>query len=88
MRFIFSIYNMSAPFADYKDIFGKPREGVHEARVFGLAAIDVLFTLIAALLLPGNKLRNFVLLVILGCILHALFGVDSELNRRIGQILN
>lgn len=78
------MYKMTAPFAEYKDIFGKPREGVHATRIFGLAAIDLIFTLIAALLIPGNKIRNFLVLIALGCIMHALFGVDSELNRIIG----
>ena len=32
----------------YKDIFGKPNEGVHKYRLFNIAIVDMSFTIIAA----------------------------------------
>ena len=32
----------------YKDIFGKPNEGVHKHRLFNIAIVDMSFTIIAA----------------------------------------
>lgn len=75
---------MTAPFSQYKDIFGKPGEGPHKDRIFGFASIDILFTLIAALLIPGDKVRNFIFLMILAIILHTLFGVETALNKKLG----
>lgn len=75
---------MSAPFIKYRDIFGRPGEGVHSHRTFGFASIDILFTIIAALLIPGNKLRNLAVLMLLAIILHALFGVETTLNKKLG----
>jgi hypothetical protein len=38
-------------FCNYKDILGKSNEGVHSIRIFNLAIIDILFTIIAAYLI-------------------------------------
>ena len=32
----------------YKDIFGKPKTGVHKIRLFNIAFIDFIFTLLGA----------------------------------------
>jgi len=32
----------------YKDILGKPGEGIHSIRLFNVAIMDVLFTIIGA----------------------------------------
>jgi hypothetical protein len=77
---------MTAPFIQYRDIFGRPGEGPHEHRTFGFASIDILFTIIAALLIPGDKLRNFVALMLIAIILHALFGVETTLNKKLGLV--
>ena len=38
-------------FKDYADIFGKPNEGIHSTRIGGYAFVDILGTLIIAVLL-------------------------------------
>jgi hypothetical protein len=38
-------------FTEYRDIFGKPNEGIHERRFLGMAVWDIVFTLIAAVLI-------------------------------------
>ena len=36
------------PLSDYKDIFGKPGEGGHAYRIFDIAIVDVIFTIISS----------------------------------------
>lgn len=67
----------------YKDIFGKPREGVHAIRIFDIAIVDLLLTFLAAWFIsdkyfPGNLLVVFFALFLLGMIMHRLFCVDSK----------
>ena len=35
-------------FCKYKDIFGKPKEGVHSYRIMNIAIVDVLATILLA----------------------------------------
>jgi hypothetical protein len=73
--------------AQYKDIFGKPGEGLHAVRVCDIAIVDVLFTLLASMLL--SKLFNvqvmymFIILILLGIAMHAIFQVDTTINKLI-----
>ena len=41
-----------------RDVFGRPGEGVHEARLFGLAAVDVVATALAAVLVAWLIARS------------------------------
>lgn len=70
----------------YKDILGKVGEGVHSYRIFNIAYVDVLFTIIGAyviyLFLP--KINYFVILIslfILGIILHRIFCVRTTIDK-------
>ena len=69
----------------YKDILGKPRQGFHKARLFGLARNDLIGTAVVALLISHSSFSKFIttflLLVIVGIYLHWIFGVDSTLLR-------
>ena len=68
----------------YKDIFGKPREGVHSYRFLDFAIIDIIFTIIGAYIISKYSNYNFykilLFLFILGIILHKLFCVNTKLN--------
>jgi len=70
-------------FCQYKDIFGKVKEGVHSYRIFDIAIIDVLFTILAAFLIAKyfNNFNNFLIILIflfiLGIIFHRLFCVKT-----------
>jgi hypothetical protein len=33
---------------EYSDIFGKPNQGIHSIRIFDIAIVDVLLTIIVA----------------------------------------
>jgi hypothetical protein len=69
-------------FAKYKDIFGKPKEGVHSIRLFDFAIIDIIMTFVGAYFISKYYKINiwliFTLLFIYGQILHALFCVETK----------
>ena len=73
----------------YKDIFGKPGQGVHSYRIANIAIVDVLFTLIGAYLINRyffNKkhlIKTTLILFILGIIFHRLFCVKTTINNLI-----
>lgn len=72
----------------YRSIFGDPGEDIHSYRFFSIAIIDLVFTMIAAYYLPFyDKFTNFILLLILGIILHRIFCVNTTVNKYIfGEI--
>jgi hypothetical protein len=69
----------------YSDILGKPNEGVHSYRLFGIAILDVIMTIVAAFLisyfLKFSFLYTLVFLFILGIILHRLFCVKTTVDK-------
>lgn len=76
----------------YKDIFGKPNKGVHSYRIFNIAIIDFLLTMIVAFIISYtlNKsfLYCFVLLFIFGIILHKLFCVNTTITKLLFGVLS
>ncbi len=69
----------------YKNIFGEERQGLHAYRLPGdFAAVDVLLTIILAMLLASNS-KQFIfiliLLIILSIYLHWLFCVPTTTNK-------
>ena len=73
-----------APFAKYKDAFGRPGEGSHAFQIAGIAVVDTLLTVIGAYLISRAThwpfLAVLVILVILAVLVHGLFGVTTRLN--------
>jgi hypothetical protein len=69
----------------YKDILGKPKEGLHKYRFFGVAIVDVVLTIIVALLISYFFKLSFwitlVILFVLGIILHRLFCVPTTIDK-------
>ena len=70
----------------YKDILGKPGQGIHSYRIFNIAYVDVLFTIIGAYIiyLFFPKMNYFVILIllfILGIILHKIFCVRTTIDK-------
>lgn len=78
-------------FCKYKDIFGKPKEGVHSYRIMNIAVIDLALTLIGAyilsILLGITYWKTAVGLLILGTIAHLLFCVDTTVTIFVKKIL-
>ena len=66
----------------YSTIFGRPKEGVHKHRLFGVAIVDVLLTIVGAFLISR---RHFWIVLIglftLGIILHRLFCVRTTIDK-------
>lgn len=71
----------------YKNIFGKPNTGIHSIRIFNIAIIDVLGTIIASYFISKKFNINFTKTLlwtfIFGIILHKLFCVDTTVSKLI-----
>ena len=79
------------PFKKYSEIFGKVNEGVHSYRIFNIAIMDVISTIIGALVISIIFKINFGLILIflflLGIVLHRLFCVNTTINKMIFGII-
>lgn len=73
---------------EYKDIFGKPGEGVHETRFLGMAAVDLLgfIILVAGIVMffGTDPTRTLLITTIITILLHYLFCVPTALNKTLG----
>jgi len=73
---------MSCP---YKDLFGKPGEGPHSLRVFDIAIVDVVLTLLSAYALAYTFRISFLYtsagLFLAGIVLHRLFCVRTTVDK-------
>ena len=73
----------------YKDVLGIPNKGIHSYRLFGVAIVDVIMTVILAYLISIFTRYNFtktvIFLFILGIILHRIFCVDTTVNKLISK---
>ena len=70
----------------YKDVLGKPKQGLHKYRIFNIAIVDVLLTIAGAYLfyLFNPKFNFFVILLclfFLGIVLHRLFCVRTTVDK-------
>ena len=69
-------------FSKYKDMFGKPNEGVHSHRIYDYAIVDILMTLIGGYFIAKyynlNIIYGFIILFLIGQICHILFCVDTK----------
>jgi hypothetical protein len=74
----------------YKDIFGRPREGAHAYRIFDIAVVDVVSTIVVAFVIArvfGLVFwKSLVVLFILGIILHRMFCVRTTVDRLVFPI--
>jgi hypothetical protein len=69
----------------YKDIFGKVGEGPHSIRLFNIAIVDVIGTLVLAYFLNNYLKKNFtlifLLLMIFSIFIHRLFCAKTTLTK-------
>ena len=72
-------------FKDLKDIFGKPGQGAHSYRLFNIAIIDVILTILLALLISYlfdlSYLKTTLILFLFGIIFHRLFCVRTTIDK-------
>ena len=70
-----------------KDIFGNPGEGIHSYRIFNIAYVDVIITLMGAyiiqkLFFKENKyLKVLFYLFLIWIILHRIFGIRTTIDK-------
>jgi len=73
----------------YKDVFGKPNTGAHSFRIFNIAVVDVVLTILLAYVISkGFKLKFFKVLIVtflVGIFFHYIFCVNSTVNNFIFQ---
>jgi len=71
----------------YKHIFGAEKTGVHQYRLFGIAIMDLLFTIIGVGIISYFSGLNFWILLLIailsGIVLHRLFCVNTTINKLI-----
>lgn len=69
----------------YKNALGKPQKGIHSYRLFGVAIMDVIFTIIGAYLFSRffgfSFLYTLIFLFVLGILLHRLFCVRTTIDK-------
>ena len=80
-----NIFVLYMSLCQYRNIFGKPGEGVHSYRIFNIAIVDLGLTLLVAYLLSVMLKKSFALissiLLILGVVLHRLFCVRTTVDK-------
>jgi uncharacterized membrane protein len=69
----------------YKDIFGRPREGAHAYRIFDIAVVDVVATVIVAFVIARvfsvAFWKSLVGLFLIGIISHRVFCVRTTVDK-------
>ena len=69
----------------YKDIFGKPDEGIHSYRIMNIAIFDLIGTIIIAYILSYFTNIDFIkillLLLIIGILCHHIFCVKTTIDK-------
>ena len=70
---------------EYSDIFGKPNQGVHSIRIFDIAIVDVLLTVLIAYMISIYFNKSFIIILLVfficGIILHKLFCVKTTVDK-------
>jgi fatty acid desaturase len=69
----------------YRNIFGVSGKGIHSYRVFGIAVVDVIVTLVAAIALAYfcrlPVLWTVIVIFILGIFMHRMFYVRTTVDK-------
>lgn len=69
----------------YKNALGEPGKGIHSYRLFGVAIMDVIMTIIGAYMISYFFKYNFIYTTIflfaLGILLHKLFCVKTTVDK-------
>ena len=69
----------------YKHALGVPNKGIHSYRLFGVAIVDVIMTIIAAGIIAFffkfNFIYTMIILFTVGIVLHRLFCVRTTVDK-------
>lgn len=78
-------------FCKYSDIFGKPNTGSHKYRLFDVAIVDLVLTIIVAYLLSLSLSYSFGLifawLMVLSIVFHKLFCVETTVVKLLNKAI-
>ena len=78
---------MELSLCPYKYLFGEPKKGIHKYRIFDIAIMDVLQTIIFAYLLSYFFKKKFhevaIALFLLGIIAHRIFCIRTTIDKLI-----
>jgi hypothetical protein len=67
----------------FADILGKPGTGVHSIRIFNIAVVDVLLTIVLAYYTKGPYpfWKSLLFWFILGIVIHKIFCVNTTVGK-------
>tara|TARA_Y100000590_G_C15704165_1_gene1007937 strand:- start:2050 stop:2295 length:246 start_codon:yes stop_codon:yes gene_type:complete len=74
-------------FCKYKDIFGKPKTGLHSYRIFNIAVVDFLLTILLAKFIEFYIIKDksfwkiLIVTFIIGIITHRIFCVQTTIDK-------
>lgn len=73
----------------FRHVFGIEKEGIHRYRFYNIAVADTLMTIVGALIISYIYQYNFfivfIILLIVGTLLHRLFCVETTLTNIVFQ---
>lgn len=76
------------PLSIWKNMLGKPNVGIHSIRIFDIAIIDYILTILVSLITTYLTKMPILLTTILWCIVgiicHILFGVNTNIVKYLG----
>jgi hypothetical protein len=76
---------LSLNLCQYKDIFGRPREGAHAYRLFDIAVVDVAATVVLAFIIARffglSFWKSLVACFLIGVISHRAFCVRTTVDK-------
>jgi hypothetical protein len=79
------VYIIYMDFCKYRNVFGEPGKGAHSYRIFNIAIIDVIFTILLVLLIcwitKWTFWRTLVVTFIIGIFAHRLFCVRTTVDK-------
>lgn len=72
-------------FCKYRNVFGEPGKGAHSYRIFNIAIVDVIFTILLVLLIcwitKWRFWRTLVVTFLIGILAHRLFCVRTTVDK-------
>jgi hypothetical protein len=72
-------------FKNFNKIFGEPNKGLHSIRIFNIAIIDVILTILLSYIISKKYKFNFkktlLNMFLLGIVSHELFCVKTTINK-------
>ena len=77
----------------YKDILGKPKEGIHSIRFMNRSVMDVLLTILLAIIIQKYVFMETDILIILlwtfilGILIHRIFCVKTTIDKLLFESL-